>query len=121
MNMKRNALFVLAQSKSPDAEAVLRDAVLGKLDPALQSEAVQSIAIYEGKRANDTLVQVYRTTSDVKVKKSVINSIFITKDAQRLVDLARAEKDLDMKRDIVSKLAIMHDQAAQDYMLELLK
>jgi HEAT repeats len=121
MNMRRNALFVLAQSKSPEAEAVLKDAVLGKLDPALQSEAVQSIAIYEGKRANDTLVQVYRSTSDAKVKKSVINSIFITKDAQRLVDLARAEKDLDMKRDIVSKLAIMHDQVAQDYMLELLK
>ena len=93
MNMKRHALFVLAQSKSPEAEAVLKDAVLGKMDPELQSQAVQSMAIYEGKRGNDTLVQVYRSTSDAKVKRSVSNSIFITKDAQRLVDLARAEKE----------------------------
>jgi hypothetical protein len=121
MDMKRHVLLMLAQSKSPEAEAVLKDAVLGKLDPALQSEAVQSIAIYEGKRANDTLVEVYRTSSDVKVKRSVVNSIFITKDAQKLVDLARGEKDLDMKRDIVSKLAIMRDKVAEDYMLELLK
>jgi hypothetical protein len=121
MSMKRHALFILAQSKSPEAEAVLKDAVLGKMDPELQSQAVQSIAIFEGKRANDTLVQVYRSTSDLKVKKSVIDSIYITKDAQRLVDLARAEKDLDLKRNIVSKLAIMRDQVAQDYMLELLK
>jgi hypothetical protein len=121
MNMKKHALFVLAQSKSPEAESVLHDAAVGKMGPELQSQAVQSIAIYEGKRANDTLVEVYRATSDAKLKRSVINSIFITKDAAVLVDLARNEKDLDLKRDIVSKLAIMHDKVASDYMLELLK
>ena len=121
MKMKRHALFILAQSKSPDAEAVLKDAVLGKMDPEFQSEAVQSMAIYQGKKANDTLVQVYWSTSDAKVKRSVINAIFITRDSQKLVELARSEKDLDLKRDIVSKLAIMRDKVAEDYMLELLK
>ena len=100
---------------------MLHDAAVGKMSPELQSQAVQSMAIYEGKRANDTLVEVYRSTSDAKLKRSVINSIFITQDAPRLVDLARNEKDLDLKRDIVSKLAIMHDKVASDYMMELLK
>ncbi len=121
MNLKKHALFVLARSKSPEAEAVLHDAAVGKMGPELQGQAVQSMAIYEGKRANDTLVEVYRSTSDAKLKRSVVNSIFITQDAPRLVDLARNEKDLDLKRDIVSKLAIMHDKAATDYMMELLK
>jgi hypothetical protein len=47
--------------------------------------------------------------------------LFIARDAARLVDLARGEKDLNLKRDIVSQLAIMHDPVATAYMEELLK
>jgi hypothetical protein len=119
--LKKRALFVLAQSKSPEAQSILNDAATGKLDPGLQREAIQSMAIFEGKRANDTLVEVYRTTTDPRIKKSVISALFITQDAPRMVELARNEKNLDLKRSIVSQLAIMHDKAATDYMLELLK
>ena len=41
--------------------------------------------------------------------------------AKSLVDLARAEKDPSLKRDIVSKLSVMKAPEATDYMLELLK
>jgi hypothetical protein len=47
--------------------------------------------------------------------------LFITQDAPHLVELARSEKDMELKRTIVSQLAIMHDKAATDYMMELLK
>jgi hypothetical protein len=120
-NMKRHALFVLAQSKSPEAQSILHDAVVGKLDPALQRQAIQSMAVFQGKRANDTLAEVYRTTTDQKIKKSIISAFFITQDAPRMVDLARNEKDMELKRSIVSQLALMNDKAANDYMLELLK
>lgn len=120
-SMKKHALFVLAQSKSPEAEAILHDAAIGKMGPELQRQAIQSMAVFQGKRANDTLAEVYRTTPDPKIKKSVISAFFITQDAPRMVELARNEKDLELKRDIVRQLAIMHDKAATDYMLELLK
>jgi len=119
--MKKHALFVLAQSKSPEAESILHDAVTGKMDPQLQREAIQSMAVFQGKRANDTLVEVYKTTSDLKIKKSVISALFITQDAPKMVELARNEKDLELKRSIVSQLALMNDKAATDYMMELLK
>jgi len=119
--MKKHALFVLAQSKSPEAESILHDAVTGKMDPQLQREAIQSMAVFQGKRANDTLVEVYKTTNDLKIKKSVISALFITQDAPRMVELARNEKDLELKRSIVSQLALMNDKAATDYMMELLK
>jgi hypothetical protein len=119
--MKKHALFVLAQSKSPEAESILRDAVTGKMDPQLQREAIQSMAVFQGKRANDTLVEVYKTTTDPKIKKSVISALFITQDAPKMVELARSEKDLELKRSIVSQLALMNDKAATDYMMELLK
>ncbi len=84
-------------------------------------EAIQSVAVFQGKRANDTLVEVYKTTADSKVKKSVLSALFISQDAPRMVELARDEKDLELKRSIVSQLALMDDKAATDYMMELLK
>jgi hypothetical protein len=119
--VKKHALFVLAQSKSPEAESILHDAALGKLDPQLQEQAIQSMAVFQGKRANDTLAEVYRTTTDAKIKKSIISAMFITRDAPHMVEMARNEKDLELKRAIVSQLALMNDKAATDYMIELLK
>jgi hypothetical protein len=120
-NVKKHALFVLAQSKSPEAESILHDAALGKLDPQLQGEAIRAMAVFQGKRANDTLAEVYRTATDAKLKKSIISAMFITQDAPRMVEMARNEKDLELKRTIVSQLALMNDKAATDYMMELLK
>jgi hypothetical protein len=121
LSVKKHALFVLAQSKSPEAESILHDAALGKLDPQLQGQAIQSMAVFQGKRANDTLAEVYRTTTDPKIKKSIISAMFITRDAPRMVEMAKNEKDLELKRTIVSQLALMNDKAATDYMMELLK
>jgi hypothetical protein len=121
LSVKKHALFVLAQSKSPEAEGILHDAALGKLDPQLQGQAIQAMAVFQGKRANDTLAEVYRTTTDPKIKNSIISAMFITKDAPRMVEIARNEKDLELKRRIVSELALMNDKAATDYMMELLK
>jgi len=121
LNVKKHALFVLAQSKSPEAENILHDAALGKLDPQLQGEAIRSMAVFQGKRANDTLAEVYRTTTDPKIKKSIISAMFITQDAPRMVEMAKSEKDMELKRMIVSQLALMNNKAATDYMMELLK
>ena len=120
-SVKKHALFVLAQSKSPEAESILHDAALGKLDPQLQGEAIRTMAVFQGKRANDTLAEVYRTTTDPKIKRSIISAMFITRDAPHMVEMARSEKDLELKRALVSQLALMNDKAATDYMMELLK
>jgi hypothetical protein len=121
LSVKKHALFVLAQSKSPEAEGILHDAALGKLDAQLQGQAIQAMAVFQGKRANDALTEVYLTTTDPKIKTSIISAMFITKDAPRMVEMARNEKDLELKRRIVSELALMNDKAATDYMMELLK
>lgn len=119
--IKKHAIFVLAQSKSPEAQAILHDVVLGKMGSDLQRQAIQMTAVFQGKRANDSLAEVYRTTSDAQVKRAILSAFFISQDAPRMVELARSEKDMDLKRSIVSQLALMPDKAATDYMLELLK
>jgi hypothetical protein len=121
MDMKRHALFILAQSKSPEAGPLLEEVARGKMGPELQQHGIQALVVLQKAKANDMLVEVYKTSSDVKVKKAVIAAIANTQDATRLVDMARNEKDLALKRDIVAHLASMPDKVAQDYMLELLK
>ena len=120
-SVKRHALFVLSQSKAPEADALMRDLVVGKMGVELQRQAIQSSGIYRGKRNDDALVEAYRTTTDDQVKRAVISALFIANDDVHLVEMARAEKNMEMKRRLVSQLAIMNGKAAQDYMLELLK
>jgi hypothetical protein len=95
--------------------------VMGKMGPELQKQAIPMMGALEGKRANDELEEVYRTTQDEQVKRAVVSAFFISGDAVRMVELARKEKDLEMKRRIVSQLALMNNKVATDYMLELLK
>jgi hypothetical protein len=120
-DLKKHALFILTQSKAPEAQSILDDVVKGKMGPELQRQAIPTVAVLKGGRANDTFAEIYKTSTDERVKRSVISAFFITHDAPHLVDIARNEKDLKLKRDIVSQLALMHDKVAQDYMLELLK
>ena len=120
-SLKKHALFVLAQSNSTQADALLHDILLGKMGPDMQRQGIQACGVYGRRRSGDTLAEAYRTSSDPKVKRAVISALYVAGDDQRLVDLARAERDLELKRAIVSQLALMNGKAASDYMLELLK
>lgn len=119
--VKRHALFVLSQSRSPEAESTMRDLLLGKMGPELQRSAIQASGVYEGRRLNETLVEVYKSTNDPKIKQAVISAFFVSGDDAHLVDLAHAEKNMELKRTIVSQLSLMNGKAATDYMMELLK
>lgn len=119
--MKQHAIFVLTQSKAPEAAKLLQDAITGKMGPAMQALAIPQVGVFEGRRMNDTLVEVFHSTADPSVKEAIVSALFISKDSPRMVELARAEKNVEMKREIVSQLALMHDKAATDYMMELLK
>lgn len=119
--LKQRALTMLAQNSSPEAQALVRDVATGKVAPEEQKHAIRMMGVFQGKRANDTLLEIYRTSNDRTIKRTVISSLFISGDASQMVELARNEKDLSLKHDIVSQLALMKDKAATDYMMELLK
>ena len=119
--LKHRALGMVAQSQSPDAQALLRDVAMGKFAPTEQKRAIQMMGVFRGKAANDTLAEIYRSSSDIAIKRAVISAFFVSGDATRMVEMARTEKDMSLKHDIVAQLALMHDKAATDYMVELLK
>ena len=121
IELRRRALFVLGESKAPGAQELLTEVATKNSDLELQRAAVQTLATTRGKEAAPELVKIYRGSTDHKIKRAALSGLFITRDASGLVELARTEKDLDMKREIVSQLALMHDPVATAYMEELLK
>jgi hypothetical protein len=119
--MRKQALFVLSRSKDPQARALLADTAKNKANPEMQCAALELLSLSQGKDLSQTLVEAYRESTNDDVKHAAINGLFLTHDAPGLVDLARGEKDLNLKLDIVSQLSLIKDKAATDYMLELLK
>jgi HEAT repeat protein len=89
-------------------------------NPELRREAVRALGTLRSARSGDVLLQIYASESNVDVKKSVVNALFIQDNAAALVGLARKEQDVTMKKEIVSRLSNMRSKVATDYMLELL-
>jgi hypothetical protein len=87
----------------------------------LRVAAIRNLGLLGGSRSSQLLVSIYDTDSSSEVKESVVNSLFIQNNAKALVDLARKEKDRERKRDIISKLSLMHSKVASDYLIEFLK
>ncbi|HTA46072.1 MAG TPA: HEAT repeat domain-containing protein [Bryobacteraceae bacterium] len=119
--VKDRAMFVLAQSQSPRAQQVLTDYAKGNGNPDLQVRAVHYMGIAGTQERLQMLISVYSTTTDTTVKRAVVQALFIAGAADKLVDLARKERDLEMKKAIVQQLSMMGGKEATDYMLELLK
>ena len=69
----------------------------------------------------EALTGIYASDASIDVKKAVINALFLQGNATGLVSLARAEKNVELKKDIVSKLSVMKSKEATDYLMELLK
>ncbi|HTU47842.1 MAG TPA: HEAT repeat domain-containing protein [Bryobacteraceae bacterium] len=90
-------------------------------DPQLRIAAIKSLGLMGDKGRGDVLVGIYRSDQNREVRDAVVRSLFLQQNAKALIDLARAEKDPEMKREIVSKLALIYSKDATDYMMELLK
>jgi HEAT repeat protein len=92
----------------------------GEQNPELRLLAVRNLGIMGSRRTADALVEIYGSTKDAEIRKAVINALFIQNNAEGLVALARKESDLEMKKEMVQKLSLMHSKVATDYLLELL-
>ena len=118
--VRDRALFVLSQSRSPKARDIMVTTAKNNANPELQLRAIRYLG-FMGNDDRDLLPGIYRTSSDASVKRAVMNTLFMQRNAKGLVDLARGEKDPQMKKEIVSKLSVMKAPEATDYLLELLK
>jgi hypothetical protein len=109
--------YVAAGSKGADALGAIASS---EQDPDLRRRAIRNMGPAGGSSMIPTLLAIYSKSSDEESKKAVADALFVADDAHDLVSLARAEKDPEAKKNIVGKLAVMHNKEATDYMVELL-
>jgi hypothetical protein len=109
--------YVAAGSKGADALGAI---AASEQDPDLRRRAIRNMGPSGGSSAISALLAIYSKSSDEESKKAVTDALFVAGDAHDLVALARSEKDLAAKKNIVGKLAVMHNKEATEYMMELL-
>jgi tetratricopeptide (TPR) repeat protein len=90
-------------------------------DPELRKTAIRNLGLMKRTGTSEALGGIYASDTSVDVKKAVIQAYFLQNNATGLVALARAEKNVELKKDIVSKLSNMKSKEATDYLMELLK
>jgi hypothetical protein len=97
----------------------LKDVIRTEKDQNLRREAVKTLGLTGADGA--TFTELYRNESDEGMKREIVRALFISGNSKALVDLARLEKNPELKEDIVKQLSLMHSKEATDYMLEILK
>jgi hypothetical protein len=108
---RSQALFVLAQSGSPQAREVLGKIARGQSNPDLQSKAIQYLAMFGGADSRKTLAEVYASSSDPSIKRAILRAYMIGGDREHLFEAAKNEKNDDLKREAIRQLGLVHAQS----------
>ena len=109
--------FVAAGGKGAEALSAI---VSSEQDPDLRNKAIRNMGVNRGTATVQALLGIYSKSTDEESKKAAIDALFLAGDAHDLVALARSEKAPSVRREIVGKLALIHDKEATDYMMEVL-
>jgi HEAT repeats len=105
--LKERALFVLAQSSSPDARKVITDIARGNANPDLQRKAIQYIGMTGRGENRQVLSEIYQSTADVDVKRQILRAYMIAGDRERVLAAATGEKAPELRQEAVRQLGVM--------------
>ncbi|MBA0088857.1 MAG: HEAT repeat domain-containing protein, partial [Acidobacteria bacterium Pan2503] len=90
-------------------------------DPELRRAAIRNLGLIHSDESSNALKTIYGRETDRSLKEEVLKAFFLQGNAAALVAIARNEKDPELKKTAVSKLALMHSKEATDYLMELLQ
>jgi hypothetical protein len=117
---KSKAMFVLAQSGSPQGREIIGRIARGQSNPELQKKAVEYLAIFGGTEARKTMAEIYSSTTDPSLKRAILRSYMIGGDKERLFAAAKSEKDPELRGEAIRQLGLVHaeQELAQLYQTE---
>jgi hypothetical protein len=99
----------------------LAEAAQGEKDAEVRRAAIRNLGLIGSADAKDALLTIYAKETDRENKEAVLNALFIQGNAHALVTIARGEKDPELKKIAVSKLALMNSKEGNDYLMEILQ
>jgi hypothetical protein len=104
-SVKDRALFVISQNKSPRAQQALLDYAKGGGNPDLQLRAIQYVGMSGTKEAQQQLVNIYTSSSDLRVKNAIIQALVQARASDALLNIAKSEKDAGLRGSAIRNLA----------------
>jgi HEAT repeat protein len=104
--LKEHALFVLAQSQSKQAQDLLAQVARDNANPDLQVKAIH-MAATRGKQSTEFLADLYKQSTNERVKKAVLESYLMTGNPDKLFEVARHESDPKLAQMAVNILGAM--------------
>lgn len=116
----KSAIIGSLVASGPKGVEALSEIAKTEQDPELRRKAIRNLGVSGGASVAPALVATYQSSADAESKKAAVEGLFLSGDAHDLVALARAEKNPELKQAIVSRLSLMHNKEATDYMMEIL-
>lgn len=110
--MRRALLRALGNAGDLDS---LIAAARGDKDPDARIEAIYTLGNEESPRATEVLKSLYTGSADRKTRTAVIDALSNQENAKALIEIFRAEKDREMRREIIRRLAEMETPEAEAF------
>jgi HEAT repeat protein len=117
--VKERALFVLAQSGSPRARGILVQAVKGGANPDLQLKAVQYLGMMGSREAGPVFAELYGSAADARLKRAILQALVMSGQKDQVLQIARTEKELELRRAAIHSLGTMGRPTAGDGLISI--
>ncbi len=88
----------------------------GEKDEKLRRDAIEQLGVLN---ASDELSQLYQTETALDAKKKIIDAMFTSGNPEKLIELARNEKDPELRRHAVRALGPMEGAKAAAGLVEI--
>jgi tetratricopeptide (TPR) repeat protein len=104
VRVKDRALFVLSQSRSPQAQQVIMGVARNASNPDLRMSAVRYLGMRPDAETQKLLADLYTSTSDVEMKRAILRSLMSANARERLLAVAKTEKSAELRAVAVQQL-----------------
>jgi HEAT repeat protein len=108
--LRERALFVLSQSDSPRAREIVARIARGQQSPDMQETAIRYLGLFGGDASKQALADLYASSSDMSVKKAVLQSFMVSGQKARVLAAARGEKSEELRKSAIHLLGVMGAQ-----------
>jgi hypothetical protein len=107
--IKDRALYVLAQNSSPRAQQAVEQIARGGGNPDLQLRAIRYLATSKRRQGNNAstppfFLEIYNSSNDINIKREILNVYQSNNDWARLAEIARNEKNQDIRYAAIDQL-----------------
>jgi HEAT repeat protein len=90
-------------------------------DPGLRRQAIQGLGINETPEAAKALRSLYGAATDAPTREAILQAFMVQDNARALIEIFNAEKDREVRREIVRLLANMDSDEAEKFLERIYK